>query len=532
MRLGLRDHLDARPARGGGRLRPDADRREVDAEPRERPRGGGRGEHDEVALRELGRHELARAVERRRSPRRARRRAAAARPRRRRRAPGRRAAAARRAGPPASRRPGRGRRRRSASAVAAPIAATRSACRAMRRRSSRAPFDARHDHPVVAGDVDGLVAERLDLDERAVDDLVAERLEPAGELLLLPARPRDDDPHEHEREQLARDRLGVGRRAPLDPGAVLVGDERGQRRAVVVRGDRSEAAAADERDAARARPRPAAASRRRPPPRRAPPRRRAPAARARPGPPPAAARAGSKRSPISRSSPSRSSPHAASTTASSPRSPRLRSRVSMLPRSGSIESDGSSASSCARRRTEAVPIRIPGRSALGAAERVARILARRVRADGEPLGVRRGHVLGGVDGDVDPAREQRLLELLDEDAARADLAERLRSVAVARRRDRDERDLDPGPRSRSAACSAWVSASLLPREPTRMSTASPRRRASTRRSPGRPSELGARPDAHERGRHLQRQRPARHESGRHPPLLLSPSPNRCLTTSA
>jgi hypothetical protein len=35
--------------------------------------------------------------------------------------------------------------------------------------------------------------------------------------------------------------------------------------------------------------------------------------------------------------------------------------------------------------------------------------------------------------------------------------------------------VSPNPdRSLSAACSAWVSASLLPREPTRMSTASPR----------------------------------------------------------
>ena len=41
--------------------------------------------------------------------------------------------------------------------------------------------------------------------------------------------------------------------------------------------------------------------------------------------------------------------------------PRLRSRVSTLPRSGSTESDGSSASSCAFRRAEAVPIRIPAR---------------------------------------------------------------------------------------------------------------------------------------------------------------------------
>ena len=131
---------------------------------------------------------------------------------------------------------------------------------------------------------------------------------------------------------------------------------------------------------------------------------------------------GSKRCPISPASPSRSSPQAASTTASSPRSPRLRRRVSMLPRSGSIESSGSSASSCARRRTEAVPIRIPGRSAVGAAERVARVLPREVRADGEAGRVRRGHVLRRMDRGVDPPLEQRLLELLDEHAALADLA--------------------------------------------------------------------------------------------------------------
>ena len=63
----------------------------------------------------------------------------------------------------------------------------------------------------------------------------------------------------------------------------------------------------------------------------------------------------------------------------------------------------------------------------GAAERVPRILPRRVRADGQALDVGRGHVLGRVDGDVDPAGEQRLLELLDEDAAAPDLAERASS---------------------------------------------------------------------------------------------------------
>src|SRR5947207_8284662 len=45
-------------------------------------------------------------------------------------------------------------------------------------------------------------------------------------------------------------------------------------------------------------------------------------------------------------------------------------------------------------------------------------------------------------GHVDPPCQQRLLDLLDEDTARADLAERLRPVAVARGRDRHQRDLD------------------------------------------------------------------------------------------
>ena len=77
-----------------------------------------------------------------------------------------------------------------------------------------------------------------------------------------------------------------------------------------------------------------------------------------------------------------------------------------------------------------------------AAKRVASILSVEVGAHGEAVGVGRGHVLGGMDGDVDPPGEQRLLDLLDEHAARADLAERLRPVFVARGRDRDERDLD------------------------------------------------------------------------------------------
>jgi len=42
------------------------------------------------------------------------------------------------------------------------------------------------------------------------------------------------------------------------------------------------------------------------------------------------------------------------------------------------------------------------------------------------------------------AVEQRLLQLLHEDAAGADLPERPRPVAVAGGRDRDQRDLDAG----------------------------------------------------------------------------------------
>ena len=47
-------------------------------------------------------------------------------------------------------------------------------------------------------------------------------------------------------------------------------------------------------------------------------------------------------------------------------------------------------------------------------------------------------------GDVDTVIEERLFELLDEHSSRADLAERLRAIAVAGGRDGHQRDLDPG----------------------------------------------------------------------------------------
>ena len=102
----------------------------------------------------------------------------------------------------------------------------------------------------------------------------------------------------------------------------------------------------------------------------------------------------------------------------------------------------------------------------GPAERVAGILARRIGPDGKAFGVGRGHVLGRVDGHVDPTREQGFLELLDEDAALADLPERLRPVAVARGRDRDERDLDPVSTTRRSAQRRGGTLRLGEREPT------------------------------------------------------------------
>ena len=114
----------------------------------------------------------------------------------------------------------------------------------------------------------------------------------------------------------------------------------------------------------------------------------------------------------------------------------------MFPRSGSMDSEGSSASSWARRRADAVPTRIPG--------------AKRSL----PTSASRASSRGGYAPTTSPAvsvdvmsfaewtatsirpSSKRLLELLHEDAPLADLAERLAAVAVAGRRDRDERDLD------------------------------------------------------------------------------------------
>ena len=199
----------------------------------------------------------------------------------------------------------------------------------------------------------------------------------------------------------------------------------------------------------------------------------------------------------------------------------------MLPRSGSIESVGSSASSCARRRADAVPIRIPGRIA-SAPQRASRGSSRRVYAPtASPSSVGRGHVLRRVHGDVDAALEQRLLELLHEHAAGADLAERPRAIAVARGRDRHERDLDPGPAQRLGGALG-----LGEREPTAAGAdAKQHSTAGSRCAARRTARPAARPDADERGGSLQRQRPPDDHRSRHD-CSSSPSPNRWRTTSA
>ena len=112
--------------------------------------------------------------------------------------PARRAAGTRRAAPPATRRAGRtpARARARAAARRCPGRRRRRFGRLRPRRAiSSAPFGLVTIDPVVAGGVDRLVRRPLDLDQRALDDLVAERLEPRDERPGLVARPRDDHLH-------------------------------------------------------------------------------------------------------------------------------------------------------------------------------------------------------------------------------------------------------------------------------------------------------------------------------------------------
>jgi hypothetical protein len=237
---------------------------------------------------------------------------------------------------------------------------------------------------------------------------------------------------------------------------------------------------------------------------------------------------GSNRWPISAPRPSRSRPQAARTTASSPRSPRLRSRVSMLPRNGSIESVGSSASSCALRRADAVPTLIWGRMA-SAPQSASRGSSRsRYAPTDSPSGSI--DVMSFAECTATSIRcsssasSSSLTKTPREPISPNGFVRSLSPAVVIGTRAISI----PGARRCEEASSACVSASLLPRLPIRISTAcTPSHRlAAQRRAAG--------PDANERGRHLQRQRPSRQAGhirlGRQRSSLSRP--NRWRTVSA
>ena len=204
----------------GSRAPCDASARAADAE---RERRGRRGE--------AGGPQLAGPVERRRRRRRARPGAAAARPPPPRRAPAPRGAAARRGALPGSRRPARDRRRRARRPSPGRPPRPAASRRCPPQQLARAVC-ARDDDPVVAGDVDRPVAERLDLDQgaarrpraRATRDATRAPLPGrAGRVTTILTRGSPG-----EGDELGGEHGWVAPGAPLEPGPVLGGDERGQ----------------------------------------------------------------------------------------------------------------------------------------------------------------------------------------------------------------------------------------------------------------------------------------------------------------
>src|SRR6266540_2738865 len=179
-----------------------------------------------------------------------------------------------------------------------------------------------------------------------------------------------------------------------------------------------------------------------------------------------------KRWPISFARPSRSRPAAASTTASSPRSPRLRRRVSTFPRRGSMDSRGSRARSCAFLRADAVPIRIPGRSS-SAPQSASRASSRARKAPiARPsVAVEVMSFAEWIATSTRPSSKASSISLTK--TPRAPISpngyERSRSPVVVIGTRATSR-LGFACRRASAASSAWVRASLLPRLPSRTST--------------------------------------------------------------
>src|SRR6185369_3709600 len=147
-------------------------------------------------------------------------------------------------------------------------------------------------------------------------------------------------------------------------------------------------------------------------------------------------------------------------------------RVSTFPRSGSTESFGSSARSCARRRTDAVPIRMPGAS-WPAPQRASRGSSRvRKAATASPsTSVDVMSFAEWTATSMRPARRASSISFTK--TPRSPISpngfERSRSPAVVMGTSATSRS-GLAKRSASAAISACVSASLLPRLPSRRIT--------------------------------------------------------------
>ena len=122
--------------------------------------------------------------------------------------------------------------------------------------------------------------------------------------------------------------------------------------------------------------------------------------------------------------------------------------MSRLPRTFTNRRVGNRCRSCAIRRTLPVPIRGRTTATLDVGlmdsgptrqhERVPRIFALEHRADLEPVGQQRRHVLAAVHGEIDVAAEQRVLDFLHEEPLAADVRQRGFLQAVARRLDDDD----------------------------------------------------------------------------------------------
>ncbi len=134
----------------------------------------------------------------------------------------------------------------------------------------------------------------------------------------------------------------------------------------------------------------------------------------------------------------------------------------MLPRRPAKVRSGRSHASWARRRTEPVPMRAPGRQGVEplADQGVAGVGPLGHGGDRQALGRRRRQVLGRVDGEVGPAVEHRGLHLLHEHAPAAQLPDGDVGPPVAHRVDHDRLNLNPEEPSDQVGLGP---ASLLPR---------------------------------------------------------------------